>query len=252
MVKTDLAKGEEGAMLGYAEIATHFRRQITDGELNPGDAMPSYKEASEQFGVNRTTIVRAYDILKSEGLVVSRPGKGTTVAARPAIVISGVDRLDRLNRTGRRYGPGEDSTGHRVMRRSVHDAEVCRALELEPGEEVVIRIRTFRQDGRPTSVGVSVYPPRTVVEVSELAEEERMERYFGDLYTERTGREVVKGQRTAHARQASQDEIDALQLDAPAHIAVAVLVTTVTFHDEDGPVGYWEDVYAPGKKIPTA
>jgi DNA-binding GntR family transcriptional regulator len=252
MVKRHPAKGEEGAMLGYAEIATHFRQQITDGELNPGDAMPSYTEASDQFGVNRTTVVRAYDILKSEGLIVSRPGKGTTVAARPSIVISGVDRLDRLNRTGRRYGPGEDSTGHRVMRRSVYDADVCRALEIEPGDEVVIRIRTFRQDGRPTSVGVSVYPPRTTNEVPELAEEERMERYFGDIYTERTGREVTKGQRTAHARQASQDEIDALQLDAPAHIAVAVLVTNVTFHDEDGPLAYWEDTYAPGAKIPTA
>jgi GntR family transcriptional regulator len=239
-------------MLGYAEIATHFRRQIADGELNPGDAMPSYTEASDQFGVNRTTVVRAYDILKSEGLIVSRPGKGTTVASRPSIVISGADRLDRLNRTGRRYGAGEDSTGHRVMRRSVYDAEVCRALEIEPGEEVVIRIRTFRQDGQPTSVGVSVYPPRTVAEVSELAEEERMERYFGEIYTERTGREVTKGQRTAHARQASQDEIDALQLNVPAHMAVAVLVTNVTFHDEEGPLGYWEDVYAPGKKIPTA
>lgn len=239
-------------MIGYAEIATHFRRQITDGEMNPGDAMPSYKEASEQFGVNRTTVVRAYDILKSEGLIASRPGKGTTVTARPSIVISGVDRIDRLSRTGRRYGPGEDSTGHRVMWRSAYDPEVCRALEIEPGQEVVIRIRTFRQDGQPTSIGVSVYPPRTVAEVGELGEEEQMAGYFGDLYTERTGREVTKGQRTAYARQASQDEIDALQLDVPAHVAVAVLVTDVTFHDEDGPLAYWQDVYAPGKRIPTS
>jgi GntR family transcriptional regulator len=129
---------------------------------------------------------------------------------------------------------------------------VCRALEIEPGEEVTIRIRTFRQDGRPTSVGVSVYVPRTVNEVPELAEEERMERPFGEIYTERTGREVAPGQRTAHARQASQDEINALQLDVPAHMAVAVLVTNVTFHDEDGPVAYWEDVYAPDTKLPVA
>lgn len=239
-------------MLGYAEIATHFRQQITDGELNPGDAMPSYTEAATQFGVNRTTVVRAYDILKSEGMIVSRPGKGTTVASRPSIVITGVDRIDRLNRTGRRYGSGEDSTGHRVTRRSAYGAEICRALMIEPGDEVVIRIRTFRQDGRPTSVGISVYPPRTTAEVPELAEEGQMEGYFGDIYAERTGREVTKGQRTAHARQASQDEIDALQLDTPAHVAVAVLVTNVTFHDEDGPLAYWEDVYAPGMRVPTA
>ncbi|MHC3450806.1 GntR family transcriptional regulator [Streptomyces prasinus] len=237
-------------MLGYAEIATHFRRQIADGELNPGDEMLSYAKAAKKFGVNRTTVIRAYDILKSEGLITSRSGVGTVVAARPSVVISGVDRLDRLNRTGRRYGPGEDSTGHRVMRRSVVDVDVCQALNVEPGDEVVIRIRTFRQDGQPTSVGVSVYPPRTVAEVPELGEEEQMERYFGDVYTERTGREVTKGQRTGHARQASQDEIEALQLDVPAHMAVAVLVTSVTFHDKEGAVAYWEDVYAPGARIP--
>lgn len=235
----------------YEEIAAHYRRLIQDGDLTPGDSLPTLRKVCEEFGVAMATANRAFQILKTEGLTRAT-SEGTVVNERPAIVISGIDRLDRLTRTGRRYGPGEDSTGHRVMRRSVYDADVCGALEIEPGDEVVIRIRTFRQDEQPTSVGVSVYPPRTTSVVPELSEEERMERYFGDLYTERTGQEVVKGQRTAHARQASQDEIDALQLDVPAHMAVAVLVTNVTFHDEEGPIGYWEDVYAPGKRIPTA
>jgi GntR family transcriptional regulator len=239
-------------MPGYAEIATHYRQQIADGELAAGDEMPSYADTAKEFKVNRTTVIRAYNILKSEGLIVSHPGKGSTVASRSSVIISGADRVERLSRTGRRYGPGEDSTGHRVMRRSVHDEDVCRALEIEPGEEVVIRIRTFRQDGRPTSVGISVYPPRTTAEVPELEGEEQMQGYFGDLYAERTGRDVTKGQRTAHARQASPDEIDALQLKVPAHMAVAVLVTNVTFHDEHGPLAFWEDVYAPGMKIPAA
>jgi len=235
----------------YDEIAAHFRRQIQDGELEPGAQLPSLRKVCDQFSVSMNTANRAFQMLKSEGLTTATL-EGTVVAQHPSIVISGVDRLDRLDRTGRRYGPGEDSTGLRVIRRSADDADVCRALEIEPGEEVVIRIRTFRQDGRPTSVGISVYVSRTVNEVPELEEEARMEHHFGKLYTERTGREVTEGQRTAHARQASQDEIDALQLDVPAHMAVAVLVTDVTFHDNEGPVGYWQDVYAPGMKIPTA
>lgn len=233
---------------GYADIAAKYRQKITDGEMRPGDAMPTVNELAQAYGVARNTAARVFNLLKSEGLIVTRAGAGTVVAP-PPVVISGSDRLERMNRNGLRYGPGEDSTGHRVMRRSVIDADVCRALELEPGEEVVIRIRTFRQEGRPTSVGVSVYPPRTVAEVPELAEQGRMERYWGDVYTERTGRAVVQGTRTAHARQASQDELDALQIDAPRHVAVAVLVTNVTFHDEDGPLGHWEDVYAPGERI---
>jgi GntR family transcriptional regulator len=233
----------------YEEIAAHFRRLIQDGDLSPGDNLPSLRKVCDQFGVAIATANRAFQLLKSEGLT-DATSEGTVVAERPSVVISGIDRLDRLNRTGRRYGPGEDSTGHRVMRRSVYEAHVCRALEIEPGEEVVIRIRTFRQDGQPTSIGVSIYLPRTVAEVGELAEEEQMEGFFGDPYTERTGRAVTKGQRTARARQASQDEIDALQLDVPDHMAVAVLVTEVTFHDEDGPLAYWEDVHAPGVRIP--
>lgn len=234
----------------YEEIAAHYRRLIQDGDLPPGERLPSLREVCDAFNVAMATANRAFQILKSEGLTRAT-SEGTIVAPRSTVVISGVDRLDRINRTGRRYAPGEDSTGLRVMRRSAYDADVCSALEIEPGEEVVIRIRTFRQDGEPTSIGVSIYPPRTVAEVPELAEETRMEHPFGQLYTERTGRDVTDGQRTAHARQASQDEIEALQLDVPSHMAVAVLVTNVTFHDEHGPVGYWEDVYAGGKRIPT-
>lgn len=234
---------------GYADVAAHFRQLIADGELQPGDALPSVDEIRQQFDVSAKTVSRALKVLKDEGLATSRGSLGTVVAP-PPVVISGSDRLERMSRNGLRYGPGEDSTGHRVMLRSAIDADVCRALDLEPGEEVVIRIRTFRQDGRPTSVGVSIYPPRTLAEVPELADQGRMERYWGELYTERTGREVVQGTRTAHARQASQDELDALQIDAPRHVSVAVLVTNVTFHDEDGPIGHWEDIYAPGERIP--
>jgi DNA-binding GntR family transcriptional regulator len=235
----------------YEEIAAHFRRLIHDGELSPGDSLPSLRKVCEEFGVANATANRAFQILKAEGLT-NATSEGTVVAERPSVVISGVDRLGRLNRTGRRYGPGEDSTGHHVMRRSAYDADACRALEIEPGDEVVIRIRTFRQDGRPTSIGISIYPPRTTNAVPALAEEQRMSGFFGEPYTESTGREVTEGQRTAHARQASQDEIDALQLDVPAHMAVAVLVTEVTFHDEDGPVAWWQDVYAGGERIPIA
>jgi GntR family transcriptional regulator len=236
---------------GYADVADHFRTRIKSGELAPGDTLPSVSEIRDQFDVAAKTVSRALGVLKSEGLVTSRGSLGTVVAKSP-IVITGSDRLDRMARNGLRYAPGETSTGHRVLQRSVHDANVCQALDLEPGDEAVIRIRVFQQDGRPTSVGVSVYPPHTVAAVPELADDVRMVRQFDELYTERTGREVAKGQRTAHARQASQDELEALEIDAPPHAAVAVLVTTVAFHDDERPLGYWEDVYAPGARVPLS
>lgn len=240
-------KAPEGK--GYADVAAHFRTLIKSGELAPGDSLPSVAEIRDQFGVAAKTVSRALGVLKSEGLVSSRGALGTIVEKTP-IVITGADRLNRMEKNGLRYAPGETSSGHRVMTRSVYDPEVCTALALEPGDEAVIRIRVFRQDDKPTSVGVSVYPPHTVAAVPELADDVRMVKQFDKLYTERTGREVVKGQRTAHARQASQDELNALEIDAPSHSAVAVLVTTLTFHDDEQALGYWEDVYAPGARVP--
>jgi DNA-binding GntR family transcriptional regulator len=242
-------KAPEGK--GYADVAAHFRTLIKSGELAPGDSLPSVTEIRDQFGVASKTVSRALALLKSEGLVTSRGSLGTVVAKSP-LVITGADRLNRMEKNGLRYAPGETSSGHRVMRRSVYDPEVCTALNLEPGDEAVIRIRVFRQDDKPTSVGVSFYPPRTTNAVPELSEDVRMVKQFDKLYTERTGRDVVKGQRTAHARQASQDELDALEIDAPPHSAVAVLVTAVTFHDDEEALGYWEDVYAPGSRMPLS
>ncbi|MEU5853669.1 GntR family transcriptional regulator, partial [Saccharopolyspora shandongensis] len=34
---------------GYAEIATHFRRQIESGSLRPGDRLPTLREVMQQF-----------------------------------------------------------------------------------------------------------------------------------------------------------------------------------------------------------
>jgi GntR family transcriptional regulator len=233
---------------GYADIAAEYRQKINDGDLKPNDPFPTVNELAQTHGVARNTAARAFNLLKTEGLIETRAGAGTVVAANLPVV-SGVDRLDRIARNGRRYGPGEDSTGHRVMVRSCHDPRVCQALDIEPGEEVIVRIRTFRQDGKPTSVGVSVINPRVTDAVPEVVEEAPLPRFWQEIYTERTGREITRGQRKGRARQASQDELDALGIHAPEHVAVAVLVTNVTFHDQDGPVEPWEDVYPPTKEI---
>ncbi|RPK78691.1 Mannosyl-D-glycerate transport/metabolism system repressor MngR [Streptomyces sp. ADI98-12] len=236
---------------GYADVAAHFRNLIKNGDLAPGDLLPSVSEIREQFGVASKTVSRALGVLKSEQLVTSRGALGTAVAETP-VVITGTDRLDRMAQNGRRYAPGETSDGHRVIRRSVADQDVCDALDLEPHDEVVIRIRTFKQaDGRPTTVGLSVYPPHTVHVVPELADDVRMTAQFDQLYKERTGRTVSRGQRVAQARHASQDELDALEISVPPEAAVPVLYTTVAFHDEERPLAYWEDIYAPGSKVPV-
>jgi len=59
--------------------ADQIRSLIFTGELKPGQVLPTRDELGTRFGVGRSTINEAIQILASVGLVDSRPGKGTWV-----------------------------------------------------------------------------------------------------------------------------------------------------------------------------
>jgi len=231
---------------GYADVANHFRTLIQDGDLAPGDALPSVQEIREQFDVSAKTVSRALAVLKREGHVTGRGSLGTVVTAVPQAVATGAARLDRLNRTGRSYASGETSTDHVVMLRSCADPDICEQLDIEPHDEVVIRRRVFRQDGRPTVLAVSCIHPRALAAVPELLQEGQLRPFWQKTYTERTGLTVSRGPERRSARLAAPYELAALEVEAPANAAVPVLVLHTAFHDENGPIEVWEDVYAPG------
>jgi DNA-binding GntR family transcriptional regulator len=232
---------------GYADVAAHFRKAIENGELSPGDALPSVGAIREHFEVSAKTVSRALKVLKSEGLVTSKGSLGTVVADRAHVASTGVARLDRLNRTGQHYAPGESSTDHVAMTRSCADADIAAQLDVELHDEIVIRRRVFRQDGRPTVVALSCIHTRALADVPELLQQGQLKPFWQKTYTERTGREITRSPERRGARLASSDELNALEVDVPPNAAVPVLVLHTTFHDEDGPIEVWEDVYAPGQ-----
>lgn len=63
----------------YKRIAETFRRQIFDGNLKPGDRLPSIRELTQAWNCTPGTVQRAYQELARDGLVVSRAGQGTKV-----------------------------------------------------------------------------------------------------------------------------------------------------------------------------
>jgi DNA-binding transcriptional MocR family regulator len=65
----------------YLQVAEQLRQQIENGELPPNTRLPASRILAKRLGVNRITIVNAYAELEAEGLVTSRVGSGTFVAA---------------------------------------------------------------------------------------------------------------------------------------------------------------------------
>ena len=64
----------------YEQIKDQLKDAILQGELAPGDALPSIRAFASDLKVSVLTIRRVYDDLEQEGFVTSQVGKGTFVS----------------------------------------------------------------------------------------------------------------------------------------------------------------------------
>lgn len=63
----------------YRQIASHMEGRIRGGEFPQGSLLPSERKLADMLRVNRTTVVQAYEELRSMGLVERAVGSGTKV-----------------------------------------------------------------------------------------------------------------------------------------------------------------------------
>ena len=64
----------------YQQVAAEIRRAIAEGEAKPGERLPPAKDLAAVLGVNTNTVLRALRMLREEGLLEFRRGRGISVA----------------------------------------------------------------------------------------------------------------------------------------------------------------------------
>ncbi len=67
----------------YEQVAAEIRRAIADGEAKPGERLPPAKDLAAVLEVNTNTVLRALRVLRDEGLLEFRRGRGISVAGTP-------------------------------------------------------------------------------------------------------------------------------------------------------------------------
>src|SRR5512136_1056648 len=71
---------KQSAVPYYYQVKEAVKALIACGELKPGDMLTSEFALSEQLGISRLVVNRAYRELVTEGLLIRKRAKGTFVA----------------------------------------------------------------------------------------------------------------------------------------------------------------------------
>ena len=67
----------------YEQVVYAAKKAIISGQLRPGDPFPSVRTLSKELKINPNTAHKVVGHLVSAGLLETRPGVGTVVAALP-------------------------------------------------------------------------------------------------------------------------------------------------------------------------
>ena len=65
----------------FEQIVYQVKGLLARGDLGEGDRLPSVRELAKRIAVNPNTVIRAYETLEGDGLVVKRQGAGCFITA---------------------------------------------------------------------------------------------------------------------------------------------------------------------------
>ena len=139
----------------YIQIADELRDNIQQQIYQPGDKLPTEKDLSERFNVNRHTIRSAIATLKEEGLIRVDRGRGMFVAATP--ISYPIGKRVRYNETLKAQGIEASYQKLKAIEIPA-DTAIAKVLSIEIGAKVILIERIGLANDRAISIGSSYFP----------------------------------------------------------------------------------------------
>jgi GntR family transcriptional regulator len=81
MVNVKLDRGDAATL--HDQVAAEIRRAIAEREVRSGERLPPARDLAAVLGVHTNTVLRAFRLLRDEGLLELRRGRGATVTGTP-------------------------------------------------------------------------------------------------------------------------------------------------------------------------
>lgn len=219
---------DRGPIPLYYQLAWQLRREIHGRQYGPHARLPTEEELVRTFGVSRTTVRLAFQVLLKDGLVRRVAGRGTFVSGDPGrhpaewLVESVDDVITSSTRLRHRYRFVE-----------IRDIEAARELAAIFAGPPGMLVREFRRlrlvDGRPV-FHVTLHVPRALAE--RVPRARLRDKPMVSLLEEHAGLRVVAADQWASAERADPGIARHLRL-APGD---PVLTVERHFFDERGRV----------------
>ncbi|HSY14435.1 MAG TPA: GntR family transcriptional regulator [Jatrophihabitantaceae bacterium] len=225
----------------YVQIADHIRTQISRGELQPGDEVPSERQLAADWSVARPTATKALELLRVDGIVESQLGRGTFVRGEQ-VNVRARDRYQRSQRSGHVYLPGEraEIVSAMVVGAPVH---VLAALGLNECSRVIQRGRVISNASGPVELSTSWFAGTIAEQAPAVLDHARIPMGTLAYLESATGRKAAYAVDQVSARLGAPTELETLGVEGPV---AAVLVYRHTVYDEqDEPLEFVEAIYPP-------
>lgn len=204
----------------HVRIAAELRAQIMDGELAPGEPLPSNGDLATRFGVAGTTIQDAIKTLATEGYLETSQGTRRRVRQRPPAVLE-VEAY---------FVPDSAGISYEILNvRAETPPAFVRAVLGE--ETAVLRRRRMLVGGEPAELNHAWYPA-SIANGSELTRNAKIKggvpRVLAELgFPQRRMVDQVS------SRLPTTDEFEALELSAGIPV---IRQFRVIYSDGDRPV----------------
>lgn len=219
----------------YAQIADHYRRLITTGEIAHGERLPPVTAIAERWECSPGTAHRALRQLRGEGLVETRQQGSTAIGTRAV-----PEPAERVRRTTQLDGHEVEVTEVGVVP-MMPSVGAALGIDGDALNRTVIRREAItRRDGQPYRLSVTWVPAPYSHEVPELLNEEVIPNIV-ELIRQKTSRSATDGRDWFEGRTADEREAAALGIE----VGSAILAGTAVWRDHEGPIAYYEFVVPP-------
>ncbi|MDE0678940.1 MAG: GntR family transcriptional regulator [Gammaproteobacteria bacterium] len=225
----DLSASKTSSTPLYLQIASSIRRQINEGQIAMGEAIPSERDLCELTGASRVTVRKAIGQLIEEGLLCRKQGSGTFVSERiemPATYLGGFTEDARAR--------GREPGSVWLIRSYANPTREEAAVLKIHMSSVVARLGRVRlSEGEPLAIEHAVVAESSVPPIEEIGDS-----LYAALATR--GNRPQKGRQKVRASLASPTEAGLLSI--PENSAV-LRIERVTWLDDGTVIEFTRSAY---------